>query len=85
MHGIHTVNDIKNIGYKIKVRHLRHTNKDGTLCSKGGSTHVTITDNFGHSSEGHSKCSKFDTFSKKLGIAIAIGRALKNQESYVNK
>lgn len=76
-HYCRTVNDVKNLGYKIKVFHNRFV-KDGKLSHTGGSTEVHITDNFGNTSKGFSHCHENDPFVKRIGIAIAIGRALKS-------
>jgi hypothetical protein len=73
-----TVNDVKNLGYKIKVFHNRFKNVVGGLNHKGGSTEVHITDNLGNTVKGFSQCHENDPFVKRIGIAIAIGRALKS-------
>jgi len=78
------VEDIKRLGYKIRVYHNRLKNKDGSTSSRGGSTTVEITDNHGHTAIGNSKCHEKDNFVKRIGVMIAIGRALKAEESFVN-
>jgi hypothetical protein len=85
MYHISTVDQLRDIGYNVRVRHFRRLDSAGKILTKGGETIVTITDNHGHSVEGLSRCSTADGFNKKIGVAIAIGRALKNEESYVNR
>lgn len=80
-----TVEDIKRLGYKIKVYHDRLKDSTGRILPRGGSTTVEITDNHGHTSFGHAKCHEKDNFMKRIGIMIAIGRALKSEESFVNQ
>lgn len=77
-HYCRTVNDVKNLGYKIKVFHNRIKNKNGGLSHTGGSTEVHITDPVGNTMKGFSQCHENDPFIKRIGIAIAIGRALKS-------
>lgn len=79
-----TVSDIKNLGYKIKVYYDRAHGIDGSIYPKGGETTVEITDNHGHTSIGKAKCHERDNFVKRIGLMIAIGRALKSEESFVN-
>lgn len=74
-----TVTDIKNLGYKIKVYHNRISNKDGSISPKGGLTVVEITDNYGTTHIGKAKCHENDNFVKRIGLMIAIGRALKRK------
>lgn len=85
MYHIKTVDELRHIGYKVRVRHFRHLDNNNTILPRGGETVVTITDEHGHTVEGISKCSPKDGFNKKVGVAIAIGRALKSEESYVNR
>jgi hypothetical protein len=70
------IDDLKNMGYKVKVIHQRNKHKDGTIMTKGGKTIMFITDQYGNTTESHAICSSLDGFNKKLGIRIAIGRAL---------
>ena len=74
---ISNINQLKDIGYKVKVIHTRYTDSQNRINPKGGKTTVILTDPTGNTSEGHSICSKEDPFVKSLGIRIAIGRALK--------
>ena len=85
MHHISTVDDLRHLGYKVRVMHFRERDQYGHYKTKGGKTIVTITDNNGHTSQGTARCSNSDGFNKKLGVKIAIGRALFSEESFVNK
>lgn len=78
---IPSVDDLRGMGYKVKVIHQRNKNKDGSIMTKGGKTVILITDQYGNTTESHARCSSLDGFNKKLGIRIAIGRAL----SQINK
>lgn len=85
MYHISTVDDLRDLGYKVRVMHFRERDNNGCYLTKGGRTVVTITDNDGHTSQGVARCSDKDGFNKKLGVKIAIGRALRSEESFVNK
>ena len=85
MNHICTVDGLRDLGYKVKVMHYRNLDENGCYTTKGGKTVVTITDDHGHHSRGVARCSEHDGFNKKLGVRIAIGRALLNEESFVNK
>jgi hypothetical protein len=84
MHHISTVDGLRDLGYKVRVMHYRNRDENNCYETKGGRTVVTITDNHNHTSSGVAICSSEDTFSKKLGVRIAIGRALCGEESFVN-
>ena len=63
--------------YRIKIRHERPTKKLGmnsVLCTKGGKTIAFIKLNETDSIKAESLCSDKDTFNKKHGRIIAIGR-----------
>lgn len=85
MYHIRTVDELRHLGYKVRVRHFRKLDEHNNILPRGGETIVSITDEHGHTVEGVAKCSNNDGFNKKIGVAIAIGRALKNEESYVNR
>ena len=81
-----SVNDLRKMGYDVKVHHSRYcqdmlvTYADAEPCNfnpRGGLTQVEITTPDGSVLSGESRCSKEDPFNKKLGVRIAIGRALK--------
>lgn len=78
---IPSIDDLRNMGYKVKVIHQRNKDSDGTIMTKGGKTIIFITDQHGNTVESHARCSSLDGFNKKLGVRIAIGRAL----SLINK
>ena len=79
-----TVHDLRKKGYKVRVLHTRRyeqPNQFGRaiLLSKGGLTEVCITQP-GHdviSAAGVARCSQNENFNRKLGVRIALGRALK--------
>lgn len=72
-----TVSDLRKNGYKVRVLHYRIQDHRflGEYFAKGGETVVQITTPDGDF-EGRAKCSKKDLYNKKLGVKIAIGRAL---------
>ena len=78
---IPSIDDLRSMGYKVKVIHHRNKDKNGSIMTKGGKTIILITDQHGNTTESYARCSSLDGFNKKLGIRIAIGRAL----SKINK
>lgn len=85
MYHIKTVDELRHIGYKVRVRHFRLFDNFNNILPRGGITVVRITDEHGYTVEGTARCSNHDGFNKKKGVAIAIGRALKAEENYVNR
>jgi hypothetical protein len=79
MFYIKKVDDLRSLGYKVRVMHYRNKDNNGNIKPKGGKTVVTVTDNDGNTFEGLAKCSDNDGFNKRIGVAIAIGRALRNE------
>ena len=80
-----TVHDLRKAGFSVKVRHNRKfTNVqklDGVaqiVNVKGGSTEVGVYFNNELVGEGFARCSKRDNYNRKLGVRIALGRAMKN-------
>lgn len=81
---IPTVKHLRQSGYKVRVCHTRHydnivkfdTGLTKALSAKGGKTVVQITTPEGKDISGEAICSKEDSYNKKLGVKIAIGRAL---------
>lgn len=81
---IPTVKQLRQSGYKVRVCHTRHydntvklaTGLTKILSAKGGKTAVQITTPEGKDISGEAFCSKEDSYNKKLGVKIAIGRAL---------
>lgn len=72
-----TVSDLRACGYKVRVLHHRKMNPCGVSC-KGGTTVVQVRTPDGTELEGIAVCSKKENYNKKLGVSIALGRALKN-------
>jgi hypothetical protein len=72
-----TVSDLRACGYKVRVLHHRKWNSCGISC-KGGTTVIQVRTPDGTELEGIAVCSKEDNYNKKLGVSIALGRALKN-------
>lgn len=85
-----TVQELRNIGYKVKVLHHRlydgahkwsaHSIKTDwhgpkKPDAKGGSTHIIIDSPNGEHFEGVAICSKKENYDKKLGVKIALGRS----------
>ena len=80
MFFIKKVDDLRNLGYKVRVMHYRNKDNNGNIVPKGGKTVVTITDpSNGQTFQGLAKCSDKDGFNKRIGVAIAMGRALRNE------
>ena len=80
-----SVHDLRKRGLKVKVRHNRNfVTKDMDFYDFdpcGGSTEVEIFDpKTRQSYVGTSLCSRKDNYSRKLGVKIALGRALKSME-----
>jgi hypothetical protein len=86
-----TVQQLRNMGYKVRVLHCRlyngyHTwqvgghqyiqkNAPVDPDSKGGSTQVIIDSPDGQHFRGLAMCSKKDNYNKKMGVKIALGRS----------
>jgi hypothetical protein len=84
-----TVQQLRNMGYKVKVLHNRlyngyHAWQVGSRIhidgitepdSKGGSTHVIIDSPTGEHFQGLAICSKKENYNKKMGVRIALGRS----------
>mgnify|MGYP006355039505 CR=1 FL=1 len=72
-----SVKQLRQSGYKVRVYHQREK-KGENISPLGGATKVEITTPDGKDLVGEAICSKRDNYNKKVGAAIAIGRALKN-------
>lgn len=79
-----TVHELRKRGYKVRVIHSRvyyyeHycAKGNGVLQQKGGNTHVEITTPDNINISGTAFCSDKDNYNRKLGVKIALGRALK--------
>jgi len=79
-----TIKSLRQQGYKVRVMHARHHQTkqkiSGTvleLAARGGSTTIELTTpDKQHTVFGKAVCSLKDNFNKKMGNAIALGRAL---------
>jgi hypothetical protein len=85
-----TVQQLRNMGYKVKVLHNRlyngyhawqvggheHIQQNAPVDpdSKGGSTHIIIDSPTGEHFQGLAICSKKENYNKKMGVRIALGR-----------
>lgn len=82
-----TVKELRQSGYKIKIIHFREegfTKHEfcGTpmTLAKGGRTELLLMSPEGIQIKAEAKCSEKDNYCRKVGVAIALGRALKNLE-----
>jgi hypothetical protein len=80
---IPTIATLRRSGYKVRVLHTRNYKKVLKICgifeelsAKGGLTRIEITTPSGEDVWGEAVCSKEDNWDRKLGISIALGRAL---------
>lgn len=82
-----TVKSLRQQGYKVRVLHHRDYayvhppekfDRVKRLMQKGGKTEVQILSPDGKSSEGIALCSPKDNYNKKLGVKIALNRAINN-------
>lgn len=74
---MNTVKQLRQSGYKVRVFHIRKKNA-GSPVPRGGLTHIEITLPNGENVVGEAKCAEIDNYNKKIGVQIALGRALKN-------
>ena len=78
-----SVHNLRKMGYKVKVWHDRNYTYDNygrplEFESRGGMTEVEVYDmNSQESYIGLSTCSPKDNYCRKMGVKIALGRALK--------
>ena len=79
-----SIAQLRQTGYKVRVLHNRPVNYlqkiDGSVkvfSPKGGTTTIEITTPDGSkTSSGTSRCSDQDSWNRKMGNQIALGRAL---------
>ncbi len=83
---IPTVKQLRQSGYKVRVLHTRNyklvehlDNITKQVTAKGGTTTIEITTPDGKNLTGVAHCSNQDSYNKRLGVRIAIGRALSQQ------
>ena len=85
-----TVKSLRQSGYKVRVIHKREytytsgpfftdktIKKESRMNEKGGYTFVEIRTPDEKEYFGEAKCSDLDNYNKKVGVQIALGRALK--------
>ena len=72
-----TIEDLRRAGYKIRVHHHRKLNTEG-INARGGKTVVEVTTPDGTTLVGMSRCSRRENFNKRMGVRIALGRAMKS-------
>jgi hypothetical protein len=79
-----TIKDLRYAGYKVRVLHSRPTSyqckldgKVPVVSAKGGTTVIEVTTPDGKKTvKGISECSNKDSWNRKVGNRIALGRAL---------
>lgn len=72
-----TIEELRKIGYKVRVHHHRKMSLEG-INSRGGKTVVEVTTPDGTTLVGMSRCSRKENFDKRMGVRIALGRAMKS-------
>lgn len=72
---MHTVESLRGMGWKVRVLHHRKYTLNG-INARGGKTVVEITLPDGREVVGSSRCSRRENFDKRLGVRVALGRAL---------
>lgn len=73
-----SVHNVRQMGYSVDIHHVRNYDKNGVISCRGGITEVDIYKNFVLASyRGVSLCNDKDNYNKKLGVRIALGRAMK--------
>jgi hypothetical protein len=85
----HTIKQLRQVGYKVRVLHARHRytkpKMDGSqneVHARGGSTTIELTTpDKTQTVIGKSVCSLEDNYNRKVGAEIALGRALKQLEA----
>lgn len=73
-----TVEELRKNGYKVRVHHHRKV-VTSAVAARGGKTVVEVTTPDGVTFVGISRCSRKENFNKKMGVRIALGRALKSK------
>lgn len=81
------LNTIPNYDEKVVLKHVTQQNlKDFSyISSNGGETHVHLTFPDGGDYEQIAVCNKIDTFCKRTGIKIAVGRILEIRKNEKQK
>lgn len=78
-----TVESLRKRGCKIRVHHHRRKAGCGAINPLGGKTVVEITTPDGTTLVGVSRCSRKENFNKRLGVRIALGRAMARRKAKV--
>jgi len=73
-----TVHGLRMVGYKVRVLHCRRDDERvlGGFHPKGGETVIQITTPDGQELEGRAKCSNKELYNKRVGVQVALGRAM---------
>jgi hypothetical protein len=79
-----TIKQLRQRGYKVRVLHTRKTEPfqtiDGTyhrIVNSGGHTKIEVTTpDMATTVIGEAKCSDKDSFNRRIGNRVALGRAL---------
>ena len=88
-----SIKNLRRRGWKVRVLHQRNyfirNHMDGTsseVCAKGGRTEIQLTspDKLINVS-GTAVCSEEDNYDRKVGNAIALGRAWKEAEKMISE
>ena len=84
----YTIAQLRQKGYKVQVMHDRpvtyQQRVDGSVrvfSPKGGVTVINVTTPSGNTVTGAARCSEKETWNRKMGNQIALGRALTQLES----
>lgn len=72
------IKKIRDKGVKVRVRHLRKYDENWAILSRGGRTDIKLIIPDKDPISVHANCSEADNFSRKKGLAIALGRAVKS-------
>lgn len=73
------IKELEDQGYTVFVEHWRYADKEGNLLPRGGATYVDIYWGSDPVGFGEAHCHKDDNYNKRLGLTIALGRAIKDQ------
>ena len=78
------VHDLRKAGYKVRVLHCRRDDERvlGEVHPKGGETVIQITTPDGQDLEGRARCSDKERYNKRVGVQVALGRAMYGQTAY---
>jgi len=74
------VEQLRKSGYKVRVIHARLIAAGG-ISERGGRTIVQVRTPEGQELEGVAVCSTKDNFNRRMGVKIALGRALTVSEA----